>query len=57
MCIRDRSFNENHSKVRNGLSVTCPFCVGTLYLDSSSDDVNVRRALNAARQMRLAPKI
>jgi hypothetical protein len=46
-------FNEHHSKIRNGLSVTCPGCAEPIVFDDNSKDLNSKKALNAARKFRL----
>jgi DNA-directed RNA polymerase subunit RPC12/RpoP len=46
-------FTEHHSKIRSGLSVTCPACAQPIVFDSNSEDLNTRRALTAARHFRL----
>jgi hypothetical protein len=46
-------FKEHHSKIRNSLSVTCPVCAEPIVFDSNSKDLNIRRALTAARKFRL----
>jgi DNA-directed RNA polymerase subunit RPC12/RpoP len=50
-CIK--TFKEHHSKIRNGLSITCPACALPIVFDSNSEDLNTRKALTAARQFRL----
>jgi len=49
-----KPFKEHHSKIRNGTSVSCPACGQKIDFDSRSADLNVRRALSAARQFRLS---
>jgi hypothetical protein len=46
-------FKEHQSKIRDGFSVTCPVCAEPIVFDSNSKDLNIRRALTAARQFRL----
>jgi DNA-directed RNA polymerase subunit RPC12/RpoP len=48
-----KTFNEHHSKIRSGLSVTCPGCAQPIVLDGNSEDLNIRRALTAARRFRV----
>jgi hypothetical protein len=48
-----KTFNEHHSKIRSGLSVTCPACAQPIVFDSNSEDLNVRKALTAARRFRM----
>jgi DNA-directed RNA polymerase subunit RPC12/RpoP len=47
------TFKEHHSKIRSGLSVTCPACTKPIVFDSNSEDLNIRRTLTAARRFRL----
>jgi DNA-directed RNA polymerase subunit RPC12/RpoP len=46
-------FKEHDSKIRNGLSVTCPACAQPIVFDGNSKDSNIRRTLTAARRFRL----
>ena len=48
-----KTFKEHHSKIRNGLSITCPACALPIVFDSNSEELNTRKALTAARQFRL----
>jgi Zn finger protein HypA/HybF involved in hydrogenase expression len=48
-----KAFKEHHSKIRSGLSVTCPGCAQPTVFDSNSEDLNIRRILTAARRFRL----
>jgi hypothetical protein len=50
---RTEAFTEHHSKIREGLSVTCPDCTEPIDFDSNSKDLNAKRALIAARHFRL----
>jgi DNA-directed RNA polymerase subunit RPC12/RpoP len=46
-------FNEHHSNIRQGLSVVCPACAQPIVFDGNSEDMNARKALTAARRVRL----
>jgi hypothetical protein len=46
-------FNEHHSKIRHGLSVTCPTCAQPIVFDNNAKDMNARKALTSARHFRL----
>ena len=46
-------FNEHHSKIRQGLSVTCPACAQPIIFDGNSKDMNARKALASARHYRM----
>jgi hypothetical protein len=46
-------FKEHHSKIRSGLSVNCRTCAQPIVFDSNSEDLNIRKALAAARRFRL----
>lgn len=46
-------FTHHQSKIRNGLSVSCPACGRHIVFDINSEDLNVRRALAAARRYRM----
>ena len=46
-------FKEHHAKIRNGLSVSCPACAEPIVFDDGSKDLNIRKALAAARHFRL----
>ena len=46
-------FHVHHSKVRSGLSVSCERCRKPIRFDPGSNDLNARRALLAARRLRL----
>jgi DNA-directed RNA polymerase subunit RPC12/RpoP len=48
-----KAFKEHQSKIRDGLSVTCPACTEPIVFDSNSNELNVKRALHAARLFRL----
>jgi DNA-directed RNA polymerase subunit RPC12/RpoP len=48
-----KTFNEHHSKIRGGLSVTCPGCAQPILFDNNSEDLNIRKALIAARRFRV----
>jgi uncharacterized protein (DUF983 family) len=48
-----KTFKEHHSKVRSGLSATCPACGQLSVFDSNSEYLNTRKALTAAQQFRL----
>ena len=48
-----KTFKEHHSKIRSGLSVSCPACAQPIVFDGNSKDLNTRRPLTAARQFRL----
>ena len=41
-----KTFNEHHSKIRNGLSVTCPGCAQPIVFDSNSEDLNARKSFD-----------
>ena len=48
------TFKEHHSKIRSGLSATCPACAQSIVFEGNSEDPNIRKALNAARRFRLS---
>ena len=50
-------FRERGSRVRNGFQTNCPQCNRLITFDTSSDDVNVRKALRAARELRHAQDV
>ena len=47
-------FRERAQRVRNGLQTNCAHCNRLITFDGNSDDRNIRKALLAARDVRLA---
>jgi endogenous inhibitor of DNA gyrase (YacG/DUF329 family) len=43
----------HQSKIRSGLSHPCPQCGKDIPFDGESPDLNIKKALNAARKFRL----
>jgi DNA-directed RNA polymerase subunit RPC12/RpoP len=44
-------FSEPARRIRNGCQMQCPHCSKLITFDRASDDVNIRRALRAAREL------
>ena len=54
ICVKcSNIFNEDHSNIRKDLSVVCPACAQPILFDTNSEDMNARKALAAARRIRL----
>ena len=54
-CTRCASvFRERGSRIRNGFQLNCPQCNRLITFDTSSEDVNVRKAFQAAKALRIA---
>ena len=47
-------FRERGGRVRNGYQMNCPHCNKLITFDSDSEDPNIRKALQRARQVRQA---
>jgi hypothetical protein len=47
-------FRERGTRIRNGFQLNCPQCNRSITFDTSSDDLNVRKAFQAARFLRQA---
>jgi len=47
-------FRERVERIRNGFQMQCPHCLKLLTFDGSSDDYNIRRALQSAKDVRTA---
>jgi DNA-directed RNA polymerase subunit RPC12/RpoP len=47
-------FRERGSRIRNGFQVNCPQCNRLIIFDTSSEDINVRKAFQAAKMLRLS---
>jgi hypothetical protein len=47
-------FRDRARRLQNGFSRQCPTCEVVLFFDEDSHDVNIRRAMKAARRMRAA---
>jgi predicted nucleic acid-binding Zn-ribbon protein len=47
-------FRERGSRIKNGFQANCPQCNRLITFDSSSEDVNVRKAFQAAKLLRIA---
>lgn len=47
-------FRERAQKVRNGFQVNCPHCNRLITFDTSTEDRNIRKALQGAKEIRLA---
>lgn len=47
-------FRERGSRIRNGFQLNCPQCNRLITFDTSSEDVNVRKAFQAAKALRYA---
>ena len=45
-------FRERAQRIRNGFQLQCPHCFKMVTFDSDSEDINIRRALSAARELR-----
>jgi hypothetical protein len=49
-----KPFHERATRLREGYQMQCPHCMKLINFDSSSDDLNIRRSLRAARELRIA---
>src|SRR6266851_849171 len=49
------TFRERAHKIRNDFQMQCPHCIRLITFDSSSEDINIRRALRQARALQPAP--
>ncbi|MDB5616609.1 MAG: hypothetical protein JWQ24_847 [Tardiphaga sp.] len=47
-------FRERGSRIRNGFQANCPQCNRLITFDTNSEDLNVRKAFKAARDLRYA---
>ena len=47
------AFREHHSRVRAGTAISCQACGGLIVFDNESRDPNIRKALSAARRIRM----
>ena len=47
-------FRERAQRVRNGFQTNCPHCNRLITFDSTTEDRNIRKALSAAKELRLA---
>jgi DNA-directed RNA polymerase subunit M/transcription elongation factor TFIIS len=47
-------FRERGSRIRNGFQLNCPHCNRLISFDTTSEDINVRKAFRAARELRHA---
>jgi predicted nucleic acid-binding Zn-ribbon protein len=47
-------FRERGSRIRSGFQLNCPQCNRLITFDASSEDVNVRKAFQAAKAFRYA---
>jgi hypothetical protein len=45
-------FRERAQRIRSGFQMQCPHCLKMLTFDSDSEDINIRRVLSAARELR-----
>ena len=46
-------FRDRAQRVRNGYQTNCPHCNRLITFDSSAEDRNIRKALSAAKDLRL----
>jgi DNA-directed RNA polymerase subunit RPC12/RpoP len=54
-CTRCSSvFRERGSRIQNGFQVNCPQCNRLITFDTSSEDPNVRKTLQATRALKTA---
>lgn len=49
-----KNFRERAGRLRPGYQTQCLHCMRLITFDSSSEDPNIRRALKAAREFRIA---
>jgi hypothetical protein len=49
-----QAFRERAQNVRNGFQTNCQHCNRLITFDSTSEDINIRRALMNAREVRIA---
>ena len=55
LCSKCRKpFSERAQRLRTDYQMQCPHCMKLITFDSSSEDPNIRRALKAARDFRIA---
>lgn len=47
-------FRERGSRIRQGFELNCPQCNRLMMFDSSSEDLNIRKAFRAAKALRVA---
>jgi uncharacterized C2H2 Zn-finger protein len=45
-------FRERGNRIRDGFQLNCPQCNKLITFDTSSEDVNVRKAFKAAKELR-----
>jgi hypothetical protein len=45
-------FRERGTRIRNGFQTNCPHCNRLITFDTSSEDQNVRKAFQRARELR-----
>jgi len=49
------TFRERAHRIRNDFQTQCPNCIKLITFDSSSEDINIWRALRQARALQPAP--
>jgi hypothetical protein len=51
------TFRERGSRIKNGFQLNCPQCNRLITFDTTSEDVNVRKAFHAAKALRIAQEL
>jgi hypothetical protein len=55
LCSKCRKpFTERAVRLKNGYERQCPHCMRLIIFDNSSEDLNIRRPLKMARELRIA---
>ncbi len=49
-----KTFKETANKVRAGLKLPCPACKAEIHFEAKAENLNIRKALSAAKRVRLA---
>jgi Zn finger protein HypA/HybF involved in hydrogenase expression len=47
-------FRERAQKIRDAFQTNCPHCNRLITFDTASEDINIRRALMSAKEVRMA---